>query len=161
MQRADGSVLLGGLREEMKDNDFAALPITIRYRNGKGHNYKTTFRITRDVRMHLGLGVEGVSHGRDWFGFLRFKGRAKSMRSEIEGNGMKKPRSNVGRSYKVIRREEGKPDALIFLPHDASKPDAVRVCEEDGYRVIDHEITDTPHDKKHIATIVVIVEPKA
>ena len=73
MQRADASGLLGGLFEEMRVNDVETLPITIRYKNGKGHKYKTTFKIARDVSMHLGLGIESVSHGRDWFGFLRLK----------------------------------------------------------------------------------------
>jgi len=68
--------------------------------------------------------------------------------------------SVVGRSFKVIRRETGKPDALIFFPYTASEIDAVRCCESEGYRVIDHEITRTPDDEKHIATIVVIVESK-
>jgi hypothetical protein len=69
--------------------------------------------------------------------------------------------SNVGRSYKVIRKEKGKPDALIVLPCTASVVDAVRCCESEDYKVLDHEITTTPDDEKHIATIVVIVQAKA
>jgi hypothetical protein len=69
------------------------------------------------------------------------------------------PFSNVGRSYKVIRRENGKPDVLTFLPCTASAPEAVLWCESEGYKVIDHEIIETPDDEKHIATVVVTVEP--
>ena len=72
----------------------------------------------------------------------------------------KAPLSDVGRSYKVIRREKGKPDVPIFLPYTASESDAVHWCESEGYKVIDHEIIKTPFDEKHIETIVLTVEPK-
>jgi hypothetical protein len=71
MQRRDGGGLLGGLFEEMRQNKVEALPVTIRYKNGKGHRYRTTFKIIRDVTAAHGLSIKDVHHGRDWFGLLR------------------------------------------------------------------------------------------
>lgn len=71
--QAHGGGLLGGLFEEMRTKDVKTLPLTIWYKNGKGHRYKTTCNIVRDVRAVHGLSIEGVHHGRDWLAFLRSK----------------------------------------------------------------------------------------
>jgi hypothetical protein len=71
IQRADGGTLLGGLFDEMRTKQIDALPIRISYRNGKGHRYKTTCKIARDVTASGGLAIINVRHGRDFFGFLR------------------------------------------------------------------------------------------
>jgi hypothetical protein len=71
MERKEGGSLLGGLFDEMKDQDIVIVPITIRYVNSKGHRYKTTCKVERDVRAPHGLSVIKVRHGRDLLGFLR------------------------------------------------------------------------------------------
>lgn len=71
LERADGSGLLGGLFDEMRGKDVDIVPITMRYRNGKGHHYKTTCKIIRDVAEPEGLRIIDICHGRDFFGFLR------------------------------------------------------------------------------------------
>ena len=67
----------------------------------------------------------------------------------------------VGRSYKAIRREKGKPDVVTHFPVTTSPVDAVRWCEAEGYKVMGHEIIETPEDQKCISTTIVTVEPKA
>jgi hypothetical protein len=71
MKRKDGSNLLGGLTEEMQDQDILRVPIIIRYLNSKGHRYKTTCELERDVRAPHGLSVIKMRHGRDLLGLLR------------------------------------------------------------------------------------------
>jgi hypothetical protein len=71
MKREDGSGLLGGLFEEMREQDIVSVPVTIRYLNSKGHRYKTTCVIERNVRAPHGLSVAKVRHSRDLLGFLR------------------------------------------------------------------------------------------
>jgi hypothetical protein len=66
----------------------------------------------------------------------------------------------AARSYKAIRREQGKADTETYFPHDASPQDAVRWCEADGYKVLGHEIIETPEDEKCKSTTVVTVQPK-
>lgn len=66
----------------------------------------------------------------------------------------------ANRSYKAIRRENGKPDVVTHFPSDASPVDAVRWCEAEGYTVTGHEIIETPDDENCRSTTVVIVEPK-
>jgi len=66
----------------------------------------------------------------------------------------------ANRSYKAIRRENGKPDVVTHFPCDASPVDAVGWCEADGYTVIGHEIIDTPQDEKCQSTTIVTVQPK-
>jgi hypothetical protein len=67
----------------------------------------------------------------------------------------------INRSYKAVRRENSKPDFVTFFPCTSDPVDAVSWCESEGYRVIGHEIIDTPNDEKHISTIIVNVQPKA
>lgn len=67
----------------------------------------------------------------------------------------------MGRSYKAIRREEGKPDVVTVFPHTANPVDAVRWCESEGYKVVGHELIDTANDQKHISTTKVKVQPNA
>jgi hypothetical protein len=71
IQRADGVGVLGGLFEEMRTKNVAALPVTIRHKNGKRHYYKTTRKVVRDVTAIGGLSINDVHHGRDLFRFLR------------------------------------------------------------------------------------------
>ena len=71
IQRPDGGGMLGGLFDEMRSKNIDALPITIPYKNGKGHCYKTTCRMIRDVTAIGGLSIKHVHHGRDLLGFLR------------------------------------------------------------------------------------------
>jgi hypothetical protein len=70
--------------------------------------------------------------------------------------------SKVGRSYKAIRREEGKPDVVTVFPCTANPVvDAVCWCESEGYKVSGLEIFDTPNDEKEISTTIVKVQRKA
>ena len=67
------------------------------------------------------------------------------------------------RGYLVKRREKGKPDVPTSFPEDtgaAVLDYALEWCKSDGYKIIEHERTETPNDEKFIATIVVTVEPK-
>jgi hypothetical protein len=66
MRRADGSGLLDGLFDEMVRNKVEALPVALRYKSGKGHSYKTTFSLVRDVLSPRGLSIKDVRHGREW-----------------------------------------------------------------------------------------------
>lgn len=72
----------------------------------------------------------------------------------------KNPVQLINRSYKAIRREEGKQDVVTHFPSTASPADAVRWCETDGYKVIGHEIINTPEDENCISTTIVTVESK-
>jgi hypothetical protein len=67
------------------------------------------------------------------------------------------PLSNINRSYVVILKEDGVPHAVSF-PHDVTVPFIVKNFEDEGYTVLDHKITETPDDEKHIATIVLTVD---
>jgi hypothetical protein len=73
--------------------------------------------------------------------------------------GMDAPK--VTRSYKAIRRENGKPDFLTFFPADAGAPQIVGWCESEGYKVLGYTVEETPDDMNHIATVIVTVQPKA
>jgi hypothetical protein len=67
----------------------------------------------------------------------------------------------MSRSYIATRREKGKPDVTTHFPEDAAALDyALEWCRSDGYSVIEHKCTKTPHDDKFAGTIVVTVEPK-
>jgi len=64
-------------------------------------------------------------------------------------------------SHVAIRREKGKQDVRTHFPSDASAVDAVRWCEAGGYKVIGHEVIETPEDGKHISTTIVTVQSKS
>jgi hypothetical protein len=74
---------------------------------------------------------------------------------------MEETPSKVGRSYLAIRREEGKPDYPTSFPVTARTEDVVGWCESEGYKVLEHTVEETPADTKHIAAIIVTVQPKA
>jgi hypothetical protein len=65
------------------------------------------------------------------------------------------------RSYIVVRIEKGKQDVRTHFPEDKASPvDAIRWCESDGYKVIGHEIIETPDDVNFCATVKVTVESR-
>ena len=70
------------------------------------------------------------------------------------------PLSKVGRSHFVILKEEGAQHAPISFPYDMSESEIVLRIEAEGWKVLDHEITETPNDEKHIATIILKVRRK-
>lgn len=81
--------------------------------------------------------------------------------SDVEVYKLSTLQKRFDRSYKVIRREPGKPEFITFFPGDSSVVDVVRWSESEGYKVMSHEIKETPEDEKHIATITVVVEREA
>lgn len=68
------------------------------------------------------------------------------------------PYNEWEKSYVGTRREKGKRDVVTYFPRTTSPIDIIKWCESDGYRVIGHEITETPENEKHHATVVVNVE---
>ena len=64
------------------------------------------------------------------------------------------------RGYKLIRRQQGKPDGVITFANTATLIDMVYACEEGGYKMVGHpEITETPEDADFIDTTIITVEP--
>jgi hypothetical protein len=61
------------------------------------------------------------------------------------------------RSYRAIRKEEGKADVVTSFASTASFNHMAHWCEEAGRTIVTYKVIETPHDEKFVSTTIFTV----